>query len=301
MRGAAAGVSARTLDVTPPVYAPGTPRVLSAGESAVAFLVALNEPGVVSYQLLPREASPPAVEDVLATARRAPACAPPPLSTRRTADAPAAAGACVCPQRPAVGASRGRGDDRLCGLRDFGRRDVRALSRHAGRGDARGQHAGARGTVHATRHLLTPCLRTQGSLEVLLFSTPLCDPCPAEWRRLALRADCACAAGLPFGVRLGITLRLFAAEPFARVLAALLALQPQQVALLAATAHGDATDVQLELLPLLPSALPDAAISNLTAALVAAGSPDAAAWAQPFGGFTVRRHARSCAAPGMPR
>ena len=136
---------------------------------------------------------------------------------------------------------------------------------------------------------------------MLLFSTPLCDACPAGWRRLALRADCACAAGLPFGVRLGITLRLYAAEPFARALATLLALQPQQVALLAATAHGDATDVQLELLPLLPPALRDAAVSNLTAALVAAGSPDAAAWAQPFGGFTVRRRACTRAASGMPR
>lgn len=66
-----AGATVRTLDVTPPAYTAGTPRVSAAGASGAAFAAALSEPGAVSFLLLPTDASPPSLEDVLRNARRA--------------------------------------------------------------------------------------------------------------------------------------------------------------------------------------------------------------------------------------
>jgi hypothetical protein len=54
-----------TLDDTPPVYSPGTPRLVSVGERGVAFVATLNEPGRLRYVLQSSVASPPTLDDVL--------------------------------------------------------------------------------------------------------------------------------------------------------------------------------------------------------------------------------------------
>ncbi len=63
--------SVRTLDVTPPAFAAGAPRVAAAGAAGAAFVVALNEPGAVAYLLMPPDAPPPTLADVRASTRHA--------------------------------------------------------------------------------------------------------------------------------------------------------------------------------------------------------------------------------------
>ena len=65
-----AGLSVVTLDDTPPMYAPGTPRLLAVGERGASFRVGLNEPGLLRYVLQPSVASPPTLNDVLTGRRR---------------------------------------------------------------------------------------------------------------------------------------------------------------------------------------------------------------------------------------
>jgi hypothetical protein len=144
--------------------------------------------------------------------------------------------------------------------------------------------------VFAVRH----CRRSpfQGTLEVLMFSTPLCDACAADTWRLPLAADCACAQGVQYELQVGVASASFAAvqDALARALAAQLGLALPQLLLWNASAAGDETNVLLELLPLLPPSLPDADVHNLTARLLA--SCGVAAWSRLYGGITVRCHPR---------
>ncbi len=69
-----------TLDDTPPVYSPGTPRLVSVGERGVTFVATLNEPGRLRYVLQSSVASPPTLDDVLSGEK----CALAPQPARRT-------------------------------------------------------------------------------------------------------------------------------------------------------------------------------------------------------------------------
>ena len=143
----------------------------------------------------------------------------------------------------------------------------------------------------AAADVAVPTPNVTGRREVMLVSTPLCDPCAAGLLRLPLAADCACAVGAPYEAQVGVATPLFDFGSFARALAAQLGLQLPQIAMLNASAYGDVTHVWLALLPLRPPALPSDATLNLTAALVTSGLPPAT-WAQPFGGFAVRLFVR---------
>jgi hypothetical protein len=138
-----------------------------------------------------------------------------------------------------------------------------------------------------------PTANVKQRLEALVFSTPLCDACAANTRRLPLAADCACAEGLPYELQIGVAAGVFQQELFARALAARLALLPPQVLVLNISAVGDATRVQLELLPMALPMLGLDAVMNATGTLVASGAD---AWAQAFGGITVR--CMACTAHG---
>ena len=152
----------------------------------------------------------------------------------------------------------------------------------------------------------------------MLFRTPLCDPCLAG-RRLPLAADCACAVGSPFEVRLGILVGDFNEHLFVRALAAYLGMLPSQVAVTSVTTYGDPvlvgdeylaggqvllanltnvtafsdkTRVAFELLPLQPPWFYDWEVLNLTSAVVNSTlvpTDQPSPWPAVFGGVTVRR------------
>ena len=153
----------------------------------------------------------------------------------------------------------------------------------------------------------------------MLFRTPLCDPCLTGWRRLPLAADCACAVGSPFAVRLGVLVGDFNAHLFVRALAAYLGLLPSQVAVTSVTTFGDPmlvgdeylagdqvnltnltnvtvfsdkTLVAFELLPLQPPWFYDWEVLNLTSVIVSSTlvySDQVSPWPAVFGGVMVRR------------
>jgi hypothetical protein len=141
-------------------------------------------------------------------------------------------------------------------------------------------------------HVSPSSLSFQGTLEVLMFSTPLCDACANGTWRLPLAADCACAQGVQYELQVGVASASFALvqDALARALATQLGLVPPQVLLWNASAVGDETNVLLELLPLLPPWLSDEDVLNLTTRLLA--STGVAAWSRLYGGITVRCDAR---------
>jgi hypothetical protein len=217
------------------------------------------------------------------------------------------AGRCLLPpaahgRKPAL--SRGRAAQRKARLRcrrvhaSPDAADVRLLARHSGLLSL--PVAGAElmayilnGVAEDTTYVLylacvdfaLPTANVKQRLEALVFSTPLCDACAANTRRLPLAADCACAEGLPYELQIGVAAGAFEQELFARALAARLALLPPQVLVLNISAVGDATRVQLELLPMALPMLGLDAVMNATGTLVASGAD---VWAQAFGGITVR-------------
>jgi len=159
--------------------------------------------------------------------------------------------------------------------------------------------------------------RNQARLEVMLFRTPLCDPC-LTGRRLPLAADCACAVGAPYQVRVGVLVGDFNAHLFVRALASYLGLLPSQVAVTSVTTFGDPvlvgdeylaggqvlltnltnvtafsdkTLVAFELLPLQPPWLYDWEVLNLTSTVVRSmlvPIDQPSPWPAVFGGVTVR-------------
>lgn len=160
-------------------------------------------------------------------------------------------------------------------------------------------------------------VRAQARLEVLLFTTKLCDPCLAG-RRLPLASDCACAVGSPFQVRVGVLADDFDSRRFVRSLSSYLGLLPSQVLVTNVTTYGDPalvgdeylsggeiklanltnvtafsdkTLVVFELLPLRPPWFLDLENVQLTSGVVNSTlvpSDQPSPWPGTFGGVLVR-------------